>query len=172
MKYVPNNSGVLIGQSRVTIATGYDIGQHDKQEIKNLGLSKETTDKLLPFVLLKKQDAQAVHKQAESTKITKEEADLIDFKSNEITLSSAIMNWNKRKKDGTPKFNDLTTEQQTVIISRTFHQGVDMPNKPISPKFYQAALSNNWLDAEYHLRHYNTADKSYITRVTLESNIL
>ena len=48
--YVPRTS---TKKSGVTIATGFDLGQHNKQQIKNLKLPAALEAKLLPFALSK-----------------------------------------------------------------------------------------------------------------------
>lgn len=87
-------------------------------------------------------------------------------------LKAAIDSWNKQRSDETPIYNNLTTAQQTVIFSRTFHQGINMPSTIVARKFYNASLNNNWIDAERYLRNYNVTAKYYVDRVNKEADLL
>ena len=49
-----DKKGNVIGQSGITIATGFDIGQHSVDEIKSYGFTKTLEKKLLPFADAKK----------------------------------------------------------------------------------------------------------------------
>jgi len=69
-------------------------------------------------------------------------------------------------------FTDLTQAQQTVIFSRTFHQGVGMPNTRQAQDFYGAATQGRWLDAEVSLRNYPVRENWYKNRVGLEADLL
>src|SRR5665213_2604813 len=55
--YVPQRDGQAIGASGVTIASGFDLGQHDADELSNLNLSDDLIQKLTPYLGLRKQDA-------------------------------------------------------------------------------------------------------------------
>ena len=162
------------GKSGITIATGFDIGQHSAREIKSYGFPKELEDKLLPFVEVRKEAAKKLLPLAKETLLTKAEADLIDLVIHSKHIEPAIKHWNTHNKrlPNTPLFTDLSLAQQTVLMSRTFNQGPDMHSEPISQKFYQAALNNDWIAAEHHLRNYNTRDNAYINRVNKEANFL
>ncbi|CEG56033.1 conserved protein of unknown function [RHS_repeat] [Legionella fallonii LLAP-10] len=170
--YLPMEDGKVLGKSGITIATGFDIGQYSKRQIKDLKFPKALEKKLLPFAELIKDDAKKLLPLANQTIISTEEANLIDFKIKRIHLNSAIKDWNANKFENTPAFQDLTSGQQTVLFSRTFHQGPSMPRLPVSQKFYRAALENNWVEAEKHLRNYNVKAKWYVNRVNNEADIL
>jgi GH24 family phage-related lysozyme (muramidase) len=94
----------------------------------------------------------------------------IDFAVKSLHLRSAIQSWNNSDSDVT--FTDLTQAQQTVIFSRTFHQGIGMPNTLEAQNFYSAATQGNWQAAETALRNYPVSANWYKNRVGLEADLL
>lgn len=166
------HKGEVIGQSGITFATGFDVGQLDKADLKRYSFPKDIEDKLLPFVSAKKEAARKLLPLAQKTVLSAQQLNLIDFKVKGVHLQSAIRSWDSRKQKGTPSFCELSPAQQTVLLSRTFHQGTGMPTVPVSQKFYQAALKNSWVAAENHLRSYHVTDKSYLNRVHNEADLL
>ncbi len=170
--YLPMNNGNVIDNSGITIATGFDIGQHNEHEVKNFNFPKSLEDKLLPFVEATKEDAKALLSLANQTTVTAEEANLIDFRVKGSMLESTINSWNSRRLKDTPLFKNLSSAQQTVLLSRTFHQGPGMPDRAVSQNFYTAALKNDWVTAEQYLRNYHVTSKYYIRRVGQEADLL
>ena len=55
--YVPQQNGEAMGQSGVTIASGLDLGQHDQQGLRKMGLPEGTIAKLTPYLGKKKGEA-------------------------------------------------------------------------------------------------------------------
>ena len=172
--YVPMSKGKVAGRSGVTIATGWDIGQMSKQEIKALGLPPALEQKVLPYAGKVKSDAVEALK-AQPLAISRDEANLIDQKIKAKHLDAAIRSWDAGI-DGQPpkvKFAQLTAAQQTVLFSRTFHQGVGMPNTATAQDFYAAAQRGDWQLAEAELRDYPAAKaKWYQNRVNAEADLL
>jgi len=171
--YLPMyKNGEVIGNSGVTFATGFDVGQYSEQQIQNLGFPQTLEKKLTPFAGVTKEHAKNLLILGKQTAISTEEANLIDFNIKGEHLKSTINNWNTNKLQNTPMFKDLTSSQQTVLFSRTFHQGVNMPNTVVANKFYNAALKNNWEKAEKYLRNYNVTEQYYVNRVNSEADLL
>lgn len=172
--YVPMSKGQVAGRSGVTIATGWDIGQMNKQEIKALNLPPALEQKVLPYAgKVKGEAVEAL--QAQPLAISRDEANLIDQKIKAKHLDAAIRSWDAGK-DGQPptvKFAELTSAQQTVLFSRTFHQGVGMANTATARDFYAAAQRGDWKQAEAELRDYPAAKaKWYQNRVNAEADLL
>ncbi|WP_298213049.1 hypothetical protein [Acidovorax sp.] len=94
----------------------------------------------------------------------------IDFAVKVKHLGAAIQSWNGS--DPTENFADLTRAQQTVLFSRTFHQGTGMPATSVAQGFYSAALQGRWVQAETALRAYDVAPQWYKNRVGSEANLL
>ena len=164
-------NGIVIGRSGVTVATGFDIGQLSVEEIKKYGFSDGVQNKITPYALKIKSVAVDFLKN-NPLSITKSEAMEIDYLVKAKHLSSAIDKWNSMKPLSTTSFIELTPAQQTVIFSRTFHQGVSFPTKTISKEFYTNALNGNWIEAEQSLRSYDTNAAYYINRVNKEADLL
>ena len=57
--YVPNNKGVPIAQSGVTIATGCDLGQQTPDGLLKMGVPTTLLSRLAPYCGLRRQDAMA-----------------------------------------------------------------------------------------------------------------
>lgn len=171
--YLPmNRDGTVIGNSGITIATGFDIGQHSAQEIKNFHFPKALENKLLPFVSAKIDEAKKLLPLAKQILLTKEEADLVDYKAAKSYINKTSQTWNSRKLENTPDFNKLTQAQQTVLYIRTFHQGPGMPDTAVAYNFYHAALKNNWDDAARYLKNYDVKGDWYKDRVAKEAKLL
>ncbi|MCL9685788.1 pesticin C-terminus-like muramidase, partial [Legionella maioricensis] len=119
-------NGEVIDQSGITFATGFDVGQYSSHDIKKFDFPKTLEEKLLPFAGVTKERAKDLLPLALQTMLTSKEANQIDFKVKESHLRSTIESWNTHKLERTPKFKDLTSAQQTVLLSRTFHQGPGM----------------------------------------------
>ncbi len=167
--YVPMKDGEVLGRSGVTIATGYDIGQMSETQLEELGFAKELEDKLRPYTNLTKADAVEFLRQNPLT-IDRADAMQIDFAVKAQHLGAAIQAWNGS--DPTQKFADLTRAQQTVLFSRTFHQGLGMPQTAVAQDFYGAALRGRWVEAETALRAYDVSANWYKNRVGLEADLL
>ncbi|WP_306553903.1 pesticin C-terminus-like muramidase [Acidovorax sp.] len=167
--YVPMSDGRVLGRSGVTIATGYDIGQMNKMQLKELGFAKDLEDRLRPYTSLTKTDA-VDFLNNNPLSVTRAEAMQIDFAVKAMHLGAAIQAWNDS--DPTENFADLTRAQQTVLFSRTFHQGVGMPATSVAQGFYSAALQGRWVQAETALRAYDVTAKWYKSRVGAEANLL
>ena len=162
----------VLGQSGITFATGFDVGQHSEKEIKSYGFPKALEEKLLPFAGIKKERAKELLPLARDTILTKEEANRVDLVIKGGHLKAAIKSWNANRLENTPLFKDLSSAQQTILLSRTFHQGPDMPNTPIAKNFYESAINNNWIKSEKYLKNYKVTDAYYINRVNKEANFL
>lgn len=172
--YVPMSKGQVAGRSGVTIATGWDIGQMNRQEIKALNLPPALEQKVLPYAGKVKGDAVDAL-QAQPLQISRDEANLIDQKIKAKHLGAAIRSWDAGKNGQPPtvKFAELTPAQQTVLFSRTFHQGVGMANTATAKDFYAAAQKSDWQQAESELRDYPAAKaKWYQNRVNAEADLL
>ncbi len=162
----------VAGQSGVTIGTGFDIGQWSISDLKlKLGLSLALQDKYKRFCKKKKQAAIDELEKNGALTVTKFEADESDMKVQRFHLIAAIAVWDEDPKP-TQKFTELTPAQQTIILSRTYHQGTGMPYTDLAEDFYQAAQAGNWVAAEKALRNYNVSANWYKTRVKQEADFL
>ena len=178
--YVPiiKASGKVAGKSGMTIATGFDIGQKSEDEMSSLGFSQSVVDRLLPYANVRfkgKTRAEVLARVVEIGPvpvITKNEADGIDLIIHGQHLTSAIASWNARRANAVPAFTALPAPWQTVLFSRTFHQGTGMPDTLVAKKFYTAATTGKWQDAVDALRYYDVQEDWYKARVGKEADFL
>lgn len=82
-----------------------------------------------------------------------------------------MASWNEDPRP-TKEFIELTSAQQTVILSRTYHQGTGMSSTQVAQYFYSAAQKGDWIAAEKALRNYNVKPNWYRTRVHQEADYL
>jgi len=169
---IPSRNGVVLGRSGVTIATGVDIGQMDAAGVRTLGLPADLEARLLPYAGYTRNAAVQRLQEIGNLNITQEEANLLDDAIMRQHLTAAMTVWDRTRSADAQTFTDLTQAQQTVLFSRTYHQGTDMPQTPIAREFYGAAQSGDWVGAENALRGYRTTEAWYINRVTREANLL
>lgn len=167
------NDGVNVqGQSGVTIATGFDIGQwHHLALTRNLQLPATLARRYSPFCNRKRQRAVDAFEKSGGLVISKPEADATDMHVQRFHLVAAIGDWDADPKP-TKRFVELTAAQQTVVLSRTYHQGVRMPQTAVAEEFYTAAQKGDWIAAERALRNYDVKDKWYKVRVNAEADYL
>ena len=168
---VKDDGDKVAGRSGVTIATGFDIGQWSTLDLrKTFGLSAALQEKYKRFCGKIKQDA-INELESKGLSVSKPEADETDMKVQRFHLIGAMAVWDADPKPA-QKFTELTMAQQTVILSRTYHQGTGMPDTKIAQSFYSAAQKGDWVAAEKALRNYPVKAKWYQTRVHQEADYL
>lgn len=160
------------GKSGVTIGTGFDVGQWQKRALRaQLGLPESVAERLDPYTGLIRGDAAAKLRRM-PLEVTRDEANLIDQGVHRYFVRQTMDAWDSHRPAGTPAYRELSSAQQTVLFSRTFHQGPGMPRTGVARDFYQAAQRNDWAAAESHLRHYRVPQRWYVERVTSEADLL
>ena len=160
-KFIANEEGEMIlkgyvplpdkSKSGVTIASGFDLGQHNEYDLKGLKLSADLTKKVKPYLLLKKKDAVDFLAKNPLT-ITEAEASEIDTalkKKLVPQLKNRYLNssYNKTKTN----FDDLPGQAQTVIASLSFQYG-DLNST--RQTFWEAVSKQDWAEAVKILRSY------------------
>ena len=156
--YVPEKDGKPLGESGVTIASGFDLG---KRSINSLeGLPEDLVMKLAPYLGVRGEAAQNI---ASSLKITSEEADMLNEVAKNQTVGMLSNLW--KNKTGTD-FQDLPSNKQTVLASLAFQYG-DLPRK--TPKFWKYATSDDWDSVK---RELNDFKDDYPTRRRKEAKLL
>lgn len=176
--YVPTDQqGHVLGRSGLTIATGFDVGQFTLNQLQELGIPSDLLEIVKPYAGLTRIHALHALREAEKRDghgpiITKAQADLIDKVVKGYHLRAAKIAWNRKLPAGGQKFEELTVAQQTVIFSRTFHQGPGMPDTTVAKKFYTAAQAGDWELAEKELRNYDVKPDWYKHRVHKEADLL
>lgn len=140
--YVPDPKK---SDSGVTIATGFDLGQRNAEDLKDF--PQELQEKFNPYLGLKKEEADKKLKENPLT-ITKEEQQLIDKVVKQKESNKIIESYEKTTGK---KFSDLSKQQQTVIVSVGFQYG-DLASR--TPKFWEAVTEGNWDAVETELRNF------------------
>ena len=131
--YVPDAEN---SKSGVTIASGFDLGARVLEDLK--GLPNDIVELLTPFLSLKGAEAQEV---ASNLKVSNDQAKII----NEFAKSEAITNLKTKWETSTGKsFDDLSTEQATVLASVAFQYG-DLEKR--TPNFWKQTTSGDWVSA-------------------------
>jgi hypothetical protein len=168
---VKHDGDKVAGKSGVTIATGFDIGQWSISDLsQRLSLSM-ALKKYERFCNKRKQAAIDELEKCGGLYVEKIEADETDMKIQRFHLIAAMASWDEDPKPF-EKFTELTSAQQTVILSRTYHQGIGMPDTTVAQDFYSAAQKGDWIAAEKALRNYNVLPNWYKTRVHQEADLL
>jgi len=151
-------------QSGVTIATGFDLGQRNDNDLNALNLPQSLVEKLKPYLGKKRTDAEEFLKKHPLT-IEDADAQKIDKAvkkdhTQKLNLKYSASPHNKKK----IAFFSLPSEAQTVIASVSFQYGLNG-----TPIFWKAVSSQNWEKAIKELR--NFCDK-YPTRRKKEAKLL
>ena len=145
----PEDPDKALDQSGVAIATGLDFGQHDEQSLRNMGLTEDLIERFRPY--LGKQGDLAISFLADNPlTITDEENKFIQNKLNEYEYNNLRRIWNSSE-DTSSSFEELTPEQQTVLLS-VYRQYGNLATA--TPIFWAAASSGDWDAATAELRDF------------------
>jgi GH24 family phage-related lysozyme (muramidase) len=157
---VPNNKGIVIGQSGVTIAMGYDLGSKTLNELETMfPKNPEIVNKLKPYLGLKgKKALDAVNKMPFT--ITENERETINKFATKKTLEELTSAWSKttkNNKNATIKsFDKLPKEVATVIFSVAWQHGVDTTT---GYNFWKQVTTGDWDGAIKNLRDWDSTGK-------------
>jgi len=150
--YVPNPAG---SQSGVTIATGFDLGARNSNDLQSLGLPATLVNKLSRYCNKTRFIAKEYLTKNPLT-ITKEEADRIDTASKKSALDMLVARYDKAipRTSQLLRFEQLPSEAQTVIASVAFQYG-DLATR--TPRFWKTVTEQRWQAAINELRNFNDA---------------
>lgn len=160
--YVP---AIEVSKSGVTIATGFDLGQRNENDLKLLNLDTALIAQLKPYLGLKAQSAQDFLENKPLV-ITTLQAQAIDqaVKSTHITQLKSIYD---SVSGNQKKFVDIPPEAQTVIASVSFQYGTGLSTR--TPKFWKAVTAQDWNEAIKILKSFGDA---YPTRRKKEAALM
>lgn len=140
--YVPEAAS---SNSGVTIASGFDLGARNKNDLK--GLPKDIVKTLTPYLGLKGIEAQNFLDNKELV-ITEEQGKII----NEFAKKEAVKNLKTRWEETTKtSFDKLPKEKATVLASVAFQYG-DLESQ--TPNFWRQTTSNKWMEAYNNLLNF------------------
>lgn len=161
--YVP---APRVSKSGVTIATGFDLGQRHRSDLRALGLPLSLVDKLMPYTGVTRTEA-AKLVEDKPLRISLLEARMIDKAVKRSEVAALVSDYAKATHNTRRiEFFDLPAEAQTVIASVTFQYGT---LRTETPRFWKAASSQDWEAAERELRNFHDL---YPTRRRLEAELL
>lgn len=164
--YVPKETNERVNRvvSGVTIGSGFDLGQHRLEYLKELNLSKNLIKKLKPYIGLKGKEAEEKLKHFPLV-LTETEANAIDKAVKKDKALELIELYNKHT-EGKIDFYSLDKAVQTVIMSVAFQYG-NLPTR--TPNFWKVVTSGDWERAVWHLENFGD---SYRTRRRKEAKLL
>ena len=153
--YVPDAEN---SDSGVTIASGFDLGARKESDIK--GLPEEIIELLKPFLGFKGVEASEI---APKLKVSDDQAKIINEFAKSTELAKLKTKW--QNATGT-NFDDLPTEQATVLTSVAFQYG-DLESR--TPNFWKQTTGGDWVGAYKNLL--NFGDR-YTSRRLNEAQLL
>lgn len=146
--YIPD---VEKSKSGVTVATGFDLGARNEDDLRRLGIQGSLLKKLLPYLGLKKQDAATALKKSPLS-ISAAECLQIDNVVKTHYLTQLAKRYNNAISSGAVKFEDLKPEFQTVVTSVSFQHGLELSRS--APKFWASIVAQDWKRAINILRDF------------------
>ncbi|HLY89847.1 MAG TPA: pesticin C-terminus-like muramidase [Acetobacteraceae bacterium] len=171
---------VVAGRSGMTIATGFDIGQHTAQYLQGVtGLSARSLALLRPYAgqqfthLGKDAVIRRIGTLGPIPLIDKGEADALDRAVAEDTLRATMTAWAANRKSTVPVFGMMPSAWQTVMFSRTYNQGPGwvLPGSP-TRAFFTFATEGKWREAATALRDAPVTAAWYRSRLRSEAGYL
>ena len=144
--YVPEATK---SNSGVTIASGFDLGARNENDLK--GLPQDIIDTLKPYLGVKGTEAENI---AGALSITEEQGKII----NEFAKKEAVKNLRAKWKKATgTSFDKLSKEKATVLASVAFQYG-DLESR--TPNFWRQTTNNQWMEAYNNLLNFQDVYKS------------
>ena len=137
--YVPEATK---SNSGVTIASGFDLGARNENDLK--GLPQDIVETLSPYLGLRGEEAENFLNSKRLT-VTKDQANIINKFAKEEAVRNLKTKWEKATKTS---FDDLPKEKATVLASVAFQYG-DLESK--TPNFWNQTINNQWIDAYNNL---------------------
>ena len=136
-------------KSGVTIASGFDLGARALKDLD--GLPQDIIDLLTPFLGFKGAEAEEM---ASNLQVSTGQAKTI----NEFAKNEAVTRLKNKWETSTgTSFDDLSTEQATVLASVAFQYG-DLESR--TPNFWNQATSGDWVGAYKNLLNFGDRYKS------------
>lgn len=161
--YVPENNR---DNSGVTIASGFDLGQHSLAALRGFNLSADLIKRLSPYLGLKGQAARdALAKKGVS--ITQDEVAQIDRIVFPDKLNAAAQKFDKAA--GTGAFARLPWHAQTVIADLWYNMG-DLSRS--APDFWGQVTTGDWVDAYKNLMNFTREDPILRKRAQRNAKLL
>ena len=138
-----DDEGNVIGNSGVTIGVGFDLGQHNEQDLINMEFSKGMRDKLRPY--LRKKGQEAINfKKNNPLVLGQDSEDYVESIMRPTKYYTDILASKYDKSTGVAgDFESLDSPIQGTLLSVLYQYGMDDPGES-TPKFWKHATSKNW----------------------------
>lgn len=137
---------IAMGASGVTVGTGVDLGQTDKDTLRGMGVSNAVVYKLMPYLEQSRAAAvDALHRLPLT--LSQAAADELDEAMLNHHISKISAYYDAANDHGT--FASLPWQAQAAIVSIQYQRGVKSPRK--YPNTWKAFVTQNWTDAAYRL---------------------
>lgn len=134
--------GSVIGKSGITVATGFDLGWHNKQDLKRMHFPPDMIKELDEYLTLNRSAAQEKLKQ-KPLKLNLKTAKTIDKLVRRSKVNGLARMYNHDAKKGS--FALLPSEAQTAIFSMYYQMQGGL--KKNHPKLWDALVSQDWQTA-------------------------
>ena len=134
--------------SGVTIANGLDLGQHDEDSLRRMGLTDDLIELFTPYFGLQGADAKAFLEE-NPLSISSEQKSFIEDKLDEDDYKRFSNFWNSSE-TYTP-WENLKPEQQAVLLS-VFRQYGNLPTR--TENFWGYASTGDWEGVLRELRYF------------------
>lgn len=166
--YVPASprTGRALGRSGVTVATGFDLGQHDAADLRRLGIDGRLVAVLQPYLRRQGRSAQALLVRYPLT-LSPDELWTLDRAKHLDTARKIERRFDAARAPHVPPFATLSPAQQTVIFSLATQYGTRLDRK--TPAFWNHVVNGRFDDAVRELRHFGDR---YTTRRNREADLL
>ena len=143
--------GTVIGKSGVTIGAGFDLGQNKLYDLQQLRLPPGLQIKLMPYLFKIKNDAVDLL-QNQPLVISEYEAAIINERKKEAHARILQKRFNTYSK---LKFENLSSEVQTVLFSITYQYGINA-TKTTLYSLWLAALKQDYKEMIKVLKSFET----------------
>ena len=144
----PNKSGVTIG-------SGYDLGQTSENEMRRFGLPDSLIEKCRPYIGKKRLEAlDAIN--ARPLILTNDEIDAVNRAVMTSKARKCIYSWDnwitdlRKTSPNAPYFHEMSSNQQTIVFSRYYHEGQGWADNKHNQPIYDAMTRNDWTAVTRH----------------------
>ena len=166
--YVPrDDNNRALENSGVTIASGFDIGQHNTNEITTLFAGHDDIIlALTPFANVRRQPAVELLNRTRPEDLNSTQIQTIERIVDVDRAAAVVTTFNNNNQlDGNATFNQLPSEFQTVIASVTFQYG-NLETE--TPNLYRQVMNGLWDEVLTNLRNFGD---SFPSRRNLEGDL-